>query len=633
MGEIEKTKKRLDLQEILLLAFVPLAVGILILTSWPLAHWKIGPAYLHMGLALIATLFGGYTRFTAGFKDILARKITVNVFVAVALTATLAVGEFLAAAVIVFIMSVAGALEAYTLDKNRRSIRELLDFAPKNASVRRGNEEVLVPVDQVGIDDLVVVRPGERIPVDGLVAEGASSVNQAPITGESMPVEKFKGSEVFGGTLNESGRLVIRTTRIGEETTLARIVHLVEEAQKTRAPIQNMADRFTVWFLPTVIFLAALGYFTSGDVKVAVSILLVACPCAFAIATPTAVTAGISNLARRAVLVKGGIFLELGGKLQDLLVDKTGTFTLGRPSVEEVLSFNGMAETEILGLAAAAEKYSEHPLARAVLDKARGLNISISDPEEFQIEMGKGVTASWNGKSVQVGSPEFIREKGIGLPETIERALSDRVSQGKTVILVAQDNAPVGLLSIADEVRPETAQAIASLKSMGIRKITMLTGDNANVAGTVAARIGVDDFRAGLLPEDKQEVVRDLQRQGSKVGMIGDGINDAPALALADVGIAMGGGGTDVAIDTADVTLMNDDLDRVADFLWMSRKVIRRIKLNIFFSIIYNVIGLTLGSLAMLTPVMAVIFQEAGCVTVVLSSTLLLWAEPERQRK
>ncbi len=628
MNEIQERNPS-QRREIAVLAVVPAIVGILILASWALALGEIGPYLLNAALALAATLFGGFQRFVAGFKDIYHRKITVNVFVTVALIATIAVGEFRAAAIIVFIMAVAGALESYTLDKTRKSIRNLLDLSPKTATVRRGEGEVVVPVGDVQPGDVVVVRPGERISVDGVVTAGASSVNQAPITGESMPVEKFKGSEVFSGTLNETGRLDIRVTKTGEETTLAGIVHLVEEAQQTKAPIQSVADRFTVWFLPAVLVLAVIGFFTSGDVKVAVSILLVACPCAFAIATPTAVTAGISNLAHRAVLVKGGMFLELAGKLDDLLVDKTGTFTLGRPRVVAVTSWAGMADDDLLRLAASAEKYSEHPLGRAVVGFARTRGIEVPDPDEFRAEVGRGVSAVCAGQDVLVGREDFLRERGVSITADVRQTMADQAEQGRTVILVAISLQPVGSISIADEIRPRTRQAIAALKAMGLGRVTMLTGDNDKVARAVADEIGVDGYRAGLLPEQKQEFVRDLQNDGRLVGMIGDGINDAPALALADVGIAMGVAGTDVAIETADVALMTDDLSRVVDFMWMSRKVFRRIKLNIFFSIIYNIVGLTLGSLGMLTPVLAVIFQEAGCVTVVLSSTLLLWSKSD----
>jgi heavy metal translocating P-type ATPase len=616
-------------REIAVLSIVPGLVGILILVSWALAYWDIGPTFLNAGLALFATLFGGYLRFVTGFKDIIKLKITVNVFVLVALVATLAIGEFRAAAVIVFIMAVAGALESYTLDKTRSSIRNLLDLTPKQAMVRRGDEEVLVAASDVQMGETVIVRPGGRIPVDGVVVAGESCVNQAPITGESMPVEKFKGGEVFGGTLNETGHLEIRTTQVGQDTTLARIVHLVEQAQGTKAPIQNLADRFTVWFLPTVLVLAVIAFITSGDVKVAVSVLLVACPCAFAIATPTAVTAGISNMARQAVLIKGGVFLELAQKMDVLLVDKTGTFTLGRPRVMEVIAFDGASEAEVLRWAAVAEKYSEHPLARSVMRCAKERKLQIPDPQEFKIEVGMGVHARLDDLAIVVGQDRFLETKGIRIPQAIEQAISEQTEQGRTTVLVATDQSPEGLIAIADEIRSQTPAAIASLRALGIKNISMLTGDNRQVAQAVAEEIGVDDFQAELLPEQKLEVVEKLQQEGHTVGMIGDGINDAPALALADIGIAMGAAGTDVAVETADVTLMNDDLSGVVSFVAMSRKVLSRIKLNIFFSIIYNVVGFGLAGQGLLTPVVAVLFQEAGCITVVLSSTLLLWTKSE----
>ncbi|MDG3939798.1 cation-translocating P-type ATPase [Pseudomonas aeruginosa] len=627
-----------NLQEILIFALVPVIVGALTLASWLLGRWQvgpwlllgpwqIGPGTLAAGLALVATFFGGWQRFWAGFRDVANRRITVNVFVTLAIFVSIAAGEFLPAAVIILIMAVVGALESYTLDSTRRSIRGLLDLTPPMANVRRGDEEVPVAVAELQYGDIVIVRPGERIPVDGVVTAGAAAVNQAPITGESMPVEKLKGHEVFAGTLNEDGRLEIRTTKIGADTTLARIVHLVEEAQESKAPIQGVADRFTVWFLPAVLVLAVIGYLTSGDVKVAVAILLVACPCAFAIATPSAVAAGIANMARRAVLIKGGIFFEIAGRIDSLVVDKTGTLTLGRPKVLEVISGDGVPKDEVLRLAAIAEKYSEHPLAKAVMALAGEKALEIPDPDEFRIEIGKGVVSSYAGQQIVVGRDVFLREQGIVIPARIEQAVTDQSDLGRTVILVVRSREAIGLLAIADEVRAETVDAIASMRSLGVGKITMLTGDNFKIAQAVASQIGVDEFRADLLPQDKQSAINEMKNKGRIVAMVGDGINDAPALALADVGIVMGGTGADVAIEAADVTLMDGNLSRLVEFVQMSRKVLRRIKINIFFSIIYNVIGLTLAMLGHLTPVMAVIFQEAGCVTVVLSSTLLLWAK------
>jgi len=630
---VDDTKQEIpEYHEILVLALVPLIVGILIVCSWALAFLEIGPSYLNGGLALIATLFGGYPRFISGFRDIYNRKITVNVFVTVALIATMAVGQFLSAAVIVFIMAVVGAFESYTLDKTRRNIRNLLNFAPKMANVRRGTEEVTIPVGEVKTGDTVIIRPGERIPVDGIVVAGSSSVNQAPITGESIPIEKFAGNEVFSATMNETGHLEVRATRVGEDTTLARIVHLVEEAQATKAPIQGIADRFTVWFLPVVLVLGVIGYFLSGKILVFVSILLVACPCAFAIATPTAVTAGISNMARRGILIKGGIFLELTGKLDTLLVDKTGTFTLGRPKVMEIIPRGEYGEDDVVRLAAIGEKFSEHSLARAILAEAAARKLTVPDPDDFRIEIGMGITARSGEKSLFIGKREFLDAKGIILDENIKRTIAEQTEKGRTVILVTADTTVAGFITVADEVRPGTAQAITALKEMGMKNITMLTGDNATVAKAVSVAIGIDGFQANLLPEQKLDVVKHLQEQGQLVGMIGDGINDAPALAKADVGVAMGAAGTDVAIETANITLMRDDLWQFVDFIWMSQKVFRRIKINIGLSIVYNAIGLALGVQALLTPITAVIYQEAGCISVVLSSMLLLWARPGYDR-
>ena len=615
-------------QDALVFALAPAIVGILTLAAWLLGHWRAGPVWMAAGLALAATLFGGWQRFLAGFRDAMQRKITVNVFVTVAILITVASGEFIPAATVILIMAIVGALESYTLDRTRRSISDLLDLTPPSVNVRRGEEEVTIPVATLQVGDVVVVRPGERIAVDGIVVQGAATVNQAPITGESIPVEKRKGHEVFAGTLNEDGRLEIRTTKIGADTTLARIVHLVEEAQESKAPIEGIADRFTKWFLPVVMVLAVIGYLTSGDIKVGVAILLVACPCAFAIATPSAVAAGIANMARRSVLIKGGIFFEIAGRIDTLVLDKTGTLTLGRPVVMEVIGGDGAEPDEVLRLSAIAEKYSEHPLAKAVIALARKRGLDVPDPEAFSVETGMGVEASSSdGRQIVVGKEEFLRNRGIAIPPRIVTAAATQVQIGRTAVLVAQDREAVGLLSIADEVRPETAQALASLKSLGVAHLVMLTGDRRRVAEEVAAKIGINDFRAEMLPEDKQRAIHELKSQGKTVAMVGDGINDAPALALADVGIVMGGTGTDVAIEAADVTLIDGNLSRLPEFIQMSRKVLRRIKLNIFFSIIYNAVGLALAMLGHLTPVMAIIFQEAGCVSVVLSSTLLLWAK------
>jgi len=382
-----------------------------------------------------------------------------------------------------------------------------------------------------------------------------------------------------------------------------------------------------------VLVLAVIAFAASGEIRVAVSVLLVACPCAFAIATPTAVTAGISNMARRAVLIKGGIFLELARKMDVLLVDKTGTFTYGRPQVVEVVPFGERSKEEVLRIAAVAEKYSEHPLARAVLAEAQASSLDPSDPEGFEIKTGKGVVARWGGRELLVGKPLFLSEHGVTLGEVENQAVQQQTEQGRTPVLVAEAGQAAGLVAIADGVRPEARASMESLRAGGVGQIVMLTGDNEQVAQAVARQIGVDEVRADLLPEEKLQVVKAYQAAGHTVGMIGDGINDAPALAQAELGIAMGGAGTDVAVETADVTLMNDDLSRLVQFMCMAGKVMARIKLNIFFSMIYNIIGFILAGFGLLSPVVAVLFQEAGCITVVFSSTLLLWSRMESKSR
>jgi len=635
---MENKKPVFNFRELLVFLIAPLLIGLLILVAFLLTRasfefsigsLKITGNLLGSLVALIAVFFGGWQRFYTGITDVLNKKITVNVFVTTAIFISLLSGEFLPSAIIILIMSVVGSLEAYTLDRTRKSISSLLDLTPKKANIKVNGEEKTVNISEIKLGDIVVVRPGERIPVDGIVTEGYSSVNQAPITGEPIPVDKISGDEVFAGTLNETGRLEIKTTKVGEDTTIAKIVHLVESAQESKAPIQNIADKFTTFFLPTVLGIAIIAFIFTGNLKVAVAVLLVACPCAFAIATPSAVSAGIANMARKAVLIKGGIYFEIAGKMDTLVIDKTGTVTLGKPIVSEIISFD-MGKEELLKICASAEKYSEHPLAKAITNYAREKNIITEDPEDFKITPGMGVSAKVDGKKVLVGKENFIKDSGIEIPENVKNAYLKKVDEGKTVVFVAVDNNISGIISIEDEIKPETVSAIDALKNLGLKNIIMLTGDNENTAREVSRRININKYYAELMPEEKQNIVKDLKKNGKVIGMVGDGINDAPALALADVGIVMGKVGTDIAIEASNVTLMDDNINKIVEFIKMSRKVLKRIKLNIFFSIIYNVIGLTLASFGLLTPVMAVVFQEAGCITVVLSSTLLLFERIDR---
>lgn len=619
-----------QMHEILMLAFWSIVILFLIIASYLLDYFDLAPIFITAGLALIAVFLGGTWRFVDGIKSVCHGKITVNTFVTVSLTATMLIGEFLAAAIVIFIMTVAEAVEEYTLDKSRSGIQNLLDLAPKMATILRDRKEETVPVEEVKINDIVIVKPGEGIPVDGIVVSGKASINQSAITGESVPVLKTIDSELFAGTLNETGRLEFRATKVGSDTTLAKIIHRIEEAHELKAPVQKIADQFTAWFLPVVLIAAWLGYYITRDIQSAVSILLVAAPCALSIGTPTAVTSGIANMSKRGVLIKGGLYFELGGKIDTLLVDKTGTFTIGHPRLLDIITFQNLSKEEVLQLAAIAEKHSEHPLSKAVINAALERNISIPDPDKFISEVGLGVTAMTNNHKVSVGRLSYLKTKKDSLTAEIANAISTQDDLGRTSILVSRDDTIIGLIAVADEIRPESKAAVAAIESiLGKGNIHMLTGDNEASANNIARQLGITTVLSGLLPEDKQEYVRKLQKEGKKVAMVGDGINDAPALALADVGIAMGSSGTDVAIETADIALMTDDLTKVADFMWISKTVVRRIKINIFCSMVYNLIGIILGNLGLLNPVLAIIFQEAGTITVIVNSTLLLWAQPK----
>ncbi len=635
---MENNNSLFNLRELLVFLIAPLLIGLLTLLAYIMYKSSISISvgtlnitgqFIGIFLALIAILFGGWQRFYAGIIDVLSKKITVNVFVTIAILVSILAGEFIPSAVIILIMAVVGSLEAYTIDKTRKSISSLLNLTPKTANIKIDGEERTVNISEIKLGDIVVVRPGERIAVDGTVVEGFSTVNQAPITGESFPVDKSVGDDVFAGTLNETGRLEIKATRVGEDTTIAKIVHLVESAQESKAPIQNIADKFTNYFLPTVLVIAIIAFIFTGNIKVAVAVLLVACPCAFAIATPSAVSAGIANMARRAVLIKGGIYFEIAGRIDTLVIDKTGTVTLGKPIVTEVVSYK-IDKNELLKICASAEKYSEHPLAKAIINYAREKNIKVEDPEEFKATPGMGIEALVNGKRVIIGKENFIKSFNISIPDNVLNEYERQLHLGRTAIFVAIDSTLTGIIAIEDEIKSETVSAISTLKNLGIKDIIMLTGDNKNSAREVSKKINIDRYYAELLPEDKQNVVKELKKDGKIIGMVGDGINDAPALALADVGIVMGKAGTDIAIEASNVTLMDDNINKIVEFIKMSRKVLKRIKLNIFFSIIYNVIGLLLASMGKLSPVMAVMFQEAGCVTVVLSSTLLLFERIEK---
>jgi Cu+-exporting ATPase len=522
-------------------------------------------------------------------------------------------------------------LEARSRGRASEAIRRLFALAPPTARVRREGEEVEVPLAQVAVDDLVVVRPGEKIPVDGVVTEGASSVDESMLTGESLPVAKEPEAEVWGATLNQRGFLVFRATRVGQDMVLSQIIRLVEEAQSSKAPIERLADRVAGIFVPVVMGLAALtflGWLLFGPSPALtlalvnmVAVLIIACPCAMGLATPTAVMVGSGRGAELGILIRGGEPLERAYRLTTVVFDKTGTLTRGRPQVTDILSLrDGGQEEEVLALAAALEEKSEHPLAEAVLRAARERGLKLPALEDFQAVPGMGVTARVNGQAVVLGNLAFCRQEGIPTEELAD--FQARLArEGKTAIFLAVDGQPMGLLAAADTLKPGAAAAVAELKEMGL-KMALISGDNQQTVAAVAAEVGIEQTLAEVLPGDKAQRIAELQAAGEVVAMAGDGVNDAPALAQADVGIALGTG-ADVALEAADLTLIRDDLALIPKAIQLSRRMMRIIRQNLFWAFCYNVVAIPLAAIGLLSPALAALAMAMSSVSVVTNSLRL----------
>jgi Cd2+/Zn2+-exporting ATPase len=594
-------------------------------TSWIIL--QTGLVYASETSILLALLgvACGYRLYAKALRLLFHKKITVQLFVVIAIAASITAGYYIPAATVVLIILAGTTLEDYVLHRTRGAIEKLVNMSPKTALVRRDGEEVELPVEEIKLGETVLVKPGEKIPIDGTVISGYSTVNQAAITGESMPAEKAKGSHVFAGSMNGNGALEVKTEKIAEDTTLAHIIHMVEEAQEKRAPIQNVADRFTTYFVPSISTLAAV-VFTATYLLVGlqqaitrtISILLVACPCALSLAVPIALVGAIGNASMRGIIIKGGTNIEKLKDVKSVAIDKTGTLTIGEPRVVNIKPLSNHSGDEVIRYAAIAEKFSEHPISKAVVAKATELGISIPDPTEFKTVPGRGVEARYGSQEILIG--QGMMDTAAAKEE--DQAISEFENEGKTVLPVILDNRVVGLIAVADTLRGNSRDAIERLKQLGIKTI-MITGDNMRAAKSIAGQIGVDEFYAELLPEQKVEVIGKMKND-SVVAMVGDGINDAPALANADVGFAMGAAGSDVAIETADVALLGDDLTKVEYTIKLSRKAFGKMKMNIGFSIAWNILGLTLASLGLLVPILAAVLQEAGCISVVINSSLLL---------
>lgn len=625
--EAAQTSRAARLADTARLAFVA-GVGLLAVAAFVVERTglvKAALARIPPWLALLAVLAGGIPIFIAAIKSLLARQISADVLMVVGITAATALGEFAAAAMIVFFMTIAHFLESFTASRSREAVRALMRIAPQTARVLRDGTEVEVGLEQLQPGDPVLVRPGEQVPVDGRVLSGHSSVDQAPITGESMPVEKNVGDKVFAGTFNQLGALTVEITCIGRDTTLGKIARLVEEAEASKAPVQKFADRYSSYFLPVVLGIGLLTVLISHDIRHGIAVLVVACPCAVALATPLSVVASTGSAAAKGILVKGGLYLEALARADTVVVDKTGTLTLGKPSVTRISSLKThISKDEVLALAAALEQYSEHPLAGAVMAEAKARGLALDGVRDFEAIPGKGVAARVNGNVACVGTRSLLDERSVPVSVDAAQLAEELEAQGQTVLWLARDSTALGLIAVADVIRPEVPAAIAELERLGIKRIVLLTGDNERTANAVAAQLGIREVRANLLPQDKINAVKALQATGCKVAMIGDGINDAPALAQADVGIAMGAAGTGVALEAAHVALMRDDWSQVPEAIRTGRRTFRTIQQNITFGVLYNIAGVTLAALGILPPVLAAAAQSLPDVAVFLNSSRLL---------
>jgi len=579
-------------------------------------------------VGVVVVLVAGYPVFIKVIRAALNRQILSHTLMSLGVVAALAVGEWATAAVIVFFMRIGDYVERFTAESARRAVKDLVSLAPRTARIERQDGEVELPIQQVQPGDIVIVRPGELIPVDGMVIGGQATVNQAAITGEAMPVDAGPGARVYAATLASLGSLRVQATHIGPDSTYGRVIKLVEEAEAHRADVQRIADRFSAYYLPVVAGIAALTYLVRGDPMATAAVLVVACSCSFALATPIAMLASIGAGAKRGLMIKGGKYLEVLSQADLLLIDKTGTLTLGKPEITDIVATTvGVGgddpQAAILQMAASAERYSEHPLAEAVRLAALERGLPLLIPEGFEAIPGSGVRATVNGSLIEVGNHHLLESEPGWVGSELEHRLADLRAEAKTLLWVRVDGRLVGALAAADTLRPEVPQAIQQVRLLGIRRVELLTGDNQQAAQALAGQLGID-FRAELLPEDKIAIVKEYQSQGHTVIMVGDGVNDAPALAQADVGIAMGAAGSDIAIEAAHIALMREDWLLVPQVLRIAGRTMRVVKMNIAFTAVYNLVGLTLAALGYLPPIFAAVAQSIPDLGILANSSRLL---------
>ena len=604
---------------------VPTVSGVLILASFFVAR-VVGSGLVGDLLMVAAAVVAGTPIAVKAIRALMVRNISIDLLVSVAATGAVIIGEYWEAAAVTFLFAVGHALEARTMNKTRSALAELVAVAPDVAVVLRDGHQVEVSASEVEPGETVLVKNGAKVPVDGVVIGGTGALDEASITGESIPAEKAAGDQVFAGTVSRGGFLQVEATGIGADTTLARIIHRVEEAQDAKARTAAFMDRFATWYTPAIMVMALAVGLATGNVVLALTLLVIACPGALVISIPVSIVAGIGRAARDGILIKGGEYLESSARINAVAVDKTGTLTEGRPHLTDVVVLaEGTTREEVLGWAARAEAGSEHPLARPVLEAAAAEGLATPGlPETTEPVPGKGITATTGGRRVLIGNAALLEQYGVSDTVGATQAAEELAAAGRTPMIVAVDDAVLGVIAVADRVRPDAAQMVTDLHAAGVDKVVMLTGDAPLVAEAIGAATGVDEIRAGLLPEDKLTAVRELQDQGYTVAMVGDGVNDAPALATADIGVAMGAAGSAVAVETADIALMGDRLDRLPESIALAKRTVRVMRQNIVIALA-TVVVLMAGVFAGgVTMAIGMLVHEASVLVVIANAMRLL---------
>jgi len=593
--------------------------GIFLLISF------FGWVKLPFDIAWFAIVISGVPIVYSAIKGLVTKfDITTDVLVAIALIAAVVIKEYFAAGEVAFIMQLGKVLEDITAGRTRRNLQSLINMAPQMASIRTENGEKEIPASEVKIGDVILIRPGGSVPVDGKIVRGNTSIDQSVMTGESVPIDKKEGDIVYQGTFNQQGAIDIEATHSGDDSSLKKMIKLVEEAEKNKAPIVRIADKWAKILVPVALGSSILIGLLTKDIYRAVTALVVFCPCSLVLATPTAIMAAIGNATKKGILIKSGAAIETTAKVNAFVMDKTGTLTYGKLAVEDIYILDKNIEHKnFLSITASAEKFSEHPLAKAILRYAKDSGIVAKDPESFEIKIGKGVSATVAGQKILIGE-KIIGENLIKKTPDVSSLIEQKEKQGKTVLPVAIDGKVAGIITVADKIRKEASETVKNLKKLGIPHIIMLTGDNEVVANSIGASAEVTEVLASRLPQDKVNSVKNLKDKGYVVGMVGDGVNDAPALATSSVSIAMGAIGSDVAIEAADIALMGDDIGKLPFLVRICRKAKNRIIFNIVISMVINFGAIILAGFGLLNPVTAALVHNFGSVFVVLSSVMLL---------